>query len=88
MVRRSGTSPTTRMGALSMSPISCPSQQEFLRFYARSHARLVKHDMEYQGCPMKETTDSAGFPGGHRGPVAFKGPDKFIIIGGESSRRL
>jgi len=29
--------------------------EEFLRFYAPvTMARLVKHDMEYQGCPMKE----------------------------------
>jgi cytochrome P450 len=55
--------------------------EEFLRFYAPvTMARLVKHDMEYQGCPMKEDDwILLGFPAANRDPVAFKDADKFII---------
>jgi len=50
--------------------------EEFLRFYAPvTMARLVKHDMEYQGCPMKEDDwILLGFPAANRDPVAFKTP--------------
>ena len=55
--------------------------EEFLRFYAPvTMARLVKHDMEYQGCPMKEDDwILLGFPAANRDPVAFKDADQFII---------
>ena len=55
--------------------------EEFLRFYAPvTMARLVKHDMEYLGCPMKEDDwILLGFPAANRDPVAFKDADKFII---------
>ncbi|HVB70117.1 MAG TPA: cytochrome P450 [Acidimicrobiales bacterium] len=55
--------------------------EEFLRFYAPvTMARLVKHDMEYLGCPMKEYDWlMLGFPAANRDPVAFKDADKFII---------
>jgi cytochrome P450 len=55
--------------------------EEFLRFYAPvTMARLVKHDMEYQGCPMKQDDwILLGFPAANRDPVAFKDADTFII---------
>jgi cytochrome P450 len=55
--------------------------EEFLRFYAPvTMARLVKHDMEYLGCPMKEDDwILLGFPAANRDPVAFKDADQFII---------
>jgi cytochrome P450 len=55
--------------------------EEFLRFYAPvTMARLVKADMEYLGCPMKEYDwILLGFPAANRDPVVFKDADKFII---------
>ena len=55
--------------------------EEFLRFYAPvTMARLVKHDMDYLGCPMKEDDwILLGFPAANRDPVVFKDADKFII---------
>ena len=55
--------------------------EEFLRFYAPvTMARLVKHDMDYLGCPMKEYDWlMLGFPAANRDPAAFKDADKFII---------
>jgi cytochrome P450 len=55
--------------------------EEFLRFYAPvTMARLVKTDMEYLGCPMKEYDwILLGFPAANRDPVVFKDADKFII---------
>jgi cytochrome P450 len=55
--------------------------EEFLRFYAPvTMARLVKHDMEYLGCQMKEYDwVLLGFPAANRDPAVFKDADKFII---------
>jgi cytochrome P450 len=55
--------------------------EEFLRFYAPvTMARLVKQDVEYLGCPMKEYDwILLGFPAANRDPVVFKDADKFII---------
>jgi cytochrome P450 len=55
--------------------------EEFLRFYAPvTMARLVKHDMEYLGCPMKEDDwILLGFPAANRDPAVFKDADTFII---------
>ena len=55
--------------------------EEFLRFYAPvSMARLVKHDMEYLGCPMKEDDwILLGFPAANRDPAVFADADQFII---------
>jgi cytochrome P450 len=55
--------------------------EELLRFYAPvTMARLVKHDMEYLGCPMKEYDwILLGFPAANRDPAAFADADKFII---------
>jgi len=55
--------------------------EEFLRFYAPvTMARLVKHDMDYLGCPMKEYDWlMLGFPAANRDPAAFKDADRFII---------
>ncbi len=55
--------------------------EEFLRYYAPvTMARLVKTDMEYLGCPMKEYDwILLGFPAANRDPVVFKDADQFII---------
>ena len=55
--------------------------EEFLRFYAPvTMARLVKEDMEYLGCPMKQDDwILLGFPAANRDPVVFTDADKFII---------
>ena len=55
--------------------------EEFLRFYAPvTMARLVKHDMDYLGVPMKEYDwILLGFPAANRDPAVFKDADKFII---------
>ncbi len=55
--------------------------EEFLRFYAPvTMARLVKHDMEYLGCPMKQDDwILLGFPAANRDPEVFEDADKFII---------
>ncbi|MHB1087660.1 MAG: cytochrome P450 [Acidimicrobiales bacterium] len=55
--------------------------EEFLRFYAPvTMARLVKHDMEYLGCSMKQDDwILLGFPAANRDPEVFKDADKFII---------
>ena len=43
-------------------------------------ARLVKHDMDYLGVPMKEYDwILLGFPAANRDPAVFKDADKFII---------
>jgi cytochrome P450 len=55
--------------------------EEFLRFYAPvTMARLVKADMDYLGCPMKENDwILLGFPVANRDPMVFKDADTFII---------
>jgi cytochrome P450 len=55
--------------------------EEFLRYYAPvTMARLVKRDMEYMGCPMKEYDwILLGFPAANRDPDVFEDADKFII---------
>jgi hypothetical protein len=55
--------------------------EEFLRYYAPvSMARLVKEDMEYLGCPMKQDDwILLGFPAANRDPAVFPDADKFII---------
>jgi cytochrome P450 len=55
--------------------------EEFLRYYAPvTMARLVKHDMEYLGCPMKEDDwILLGFPAANRDPAMFQDADQFII---------
>ncbi|HET9089396.1 MAG TPA: cytochrome P450 [Acidimicrobiales bacterium] len=55
--------------------------EEFLRFYAPvTMARLVKEDMEYLGCPMKQDDwILLGFPAANRDPEVFERADEFII---------
>ncbi len=55
--------------------------EEFLRFYAPvTMARLVKEDMEYLGCPMKQDDwILLGFPAANRDPDVFADADRFII---------
>ncbi|HVB19217.1 MAG TPA: cytochrome P450 [Acidimicrobiales bacterium] len=55
--------------------------EEFLRFYAPvTMARLVKEDMDYLGCAMKQDDwILLGFPAANRDPAVFKDADQFII---------
>ncbi len=55
--------------------------EEFLRYYAPvTMARLVKQDMDYLGCPMKQDDwILLGFPTANRDPAVFKDADRFII---------
>ena len=55
--------------------------EEFLRFYAPvTMARLVKEDMEYLGCPMKQDDwILLGFPAANRDPAVFERADEFLI---------
>ena len=55
--------------------------EEFLRYYAPvTMARLVKHDMEYLGCPMREDDwILLGFPAANRDPTVFADADRFVI---------
>jgi cytochrome P450 len=55
--------------------------EEFLRAYAPvTMARLVKHDFEFNGCPMKENEwVLLPFPAANRDPEAFDRADEVII---------
>jgi cytochrome P450 len=57
------------------------AMEELLRAYAPvTMARLVRHDMEWNGCPMK--TDEwvlLSFPSANRDPEAFEHADQVII---------
>jgi cytochrome P450 len=55
--------------------------EELLRAYAPvTMARLVKHDMDWHGCPMKaEEWVLLPFPAGNRDPEMFEDADKVII---------
>jgi cytochrome P450 len=55
--------------------------EEFLRYYSPvTMARLVKEDMDYLGCPMKQDDwILLGFPAANRDPDVFPDADKFII---------
>jgi cytochrome P450 len=55
--------------------------EEFLRAYAPvTMARLVKHDMEWNGCPMKaDDWILLSFPSANRDPDAFDAADEVII---------
>jgi cytochrome P450 len=55
--------------------------EEFLRYYAPvTMARLVKEDMDYLGCPMKQDDwILLGFPAANRDPAVFERADEFII---------
>jgi cytochrome P450 len=55
--------------------------EELLRAYAPvTMARLVKHDMEWNGCPMKaDDWILLSFPAANRDPEAFEKPDEVII---------
>jgi cytochrome P450 len=55
--------------------------EEFLRFYAPvTMARLVKNDVEFMGCPMKQDDwVLLGFPAANRDPTVFHDADTFII---------
>lgn len=55
--------------------------EEFLRAYAPvSMARLVKEDVEFQGCPMKKDDwIFLSFPAANRDPEAFDNADEVLI---------
>lgn len=55
--------------------------EEFLRAYAPvTMARLVREDMDYNGCPMKaEDWVLLSFPSANRDPDAFDRPNEVII---------
>jgi len=55
--------------------------EEFLRFYAPvSMARVVKHDTEFMGCPMKKDEwVLIPYAAGNRDPEVFENADRFII---------
>jgi len=57
------------------------AMEELLRAYAPvTMARLVREDMEYQGCPMKKDDFVLlPFPAANRDPVAFDRADEVII---------
>jgi cytochrome P450 len=57
------------------------AMEELLRAYAPvTMARLVKHDMDWNGCPMKaDDWVLLPFPAGNRDPEAFEDADKVII---------
>ncbi|MBV8984672.1 MAG: cytochrome P450 [Acidimicrobiia bacterium] len=55
--------------------------EEFLRAYAPvTMARLVKHDMDWKGCPMKaDDWILLSFPSANRDPEFFENADEVII---------
>src|SRR5439155_22941807 len=55
--------------------------EELLRAYAPvTMARLVKHDMEWNGCPMKaDDWILLAFPAANRDPAAFEKADEVIL---------
>jgi cytochrome P450 len=57
------------------------AMEEFLRYYAPvTMARLVKHNMDWHGCPMKaEDWVLLPFPSANRDDEAFDDADTFII---------
>lgn len=57
------------------------AMEELLRAYAPvTMARLVRHDMEWKGCPMKaEEWVLLSFPSANRDPREFDRPDEVII---------
>jgi cytochrome P450 len=57
------------------------AMEELLRAYAPvTMARLVKEDMDFNGCPMKANDFVlVPFPAANRDPVAFDRPDEVII---------
>ena len=57
------------------------AMEELLRAYAPvTMARLVREDMDYQGCPMKKDDwVLLPFPAANRDPEVFESPDQVII---------
>jgi cytochrome P450 len=58
-----------------------PAVEEFLRAYAPvTMARLVKDDLEFNGCPMKaDDWILLSFPAANRDPEQFDNPDDIVI---------
>ena len=55
--------------------------EELLRAYSPvTMARIVDHDVEFQGCPMKEGDRVLmAFPAANRDPAVFENPDEVIL---------
>jgi cytochrome P450 len=55
--------------------------EELLRMYAPvTMARIVDHDVEFQGCPMKAGDRILmAFPAANRDPRQFENPDEVIL---------
>ncbi|HKY16014.1 MAG TPA: cytochrome P450 [Microthrixaceae bacterium] len=75
------THPADRERLLAEPDLLPTAIEELLRAYAPvTMARLVREDMEYQGCPMKaEEFVLLPFPSANRDPEVFDRPDEVII---------
>jgi cytochrome P450 len=73
--------PSDRQRLLAEPELLPVAMEELLRAYAPvTMARLVKQDMEWNGCPMKaEEWVLLSFPSANRDPEAFDRPDEVII---------
>ena len=63
--------------------------EELLRAYSPvTMARIVDHDVEFQGCPMKEGDRVLmAFPAANRDPAVFERPDE-VLLDREGNRHL
>jgi cytochrome P450 len=73
--------PTDRQRLVDEPELLPVAMEELLRAYAPvTMARLVKQDMEFNGCPMKaDDWVLLPFPSANRDPAAFDDADKVII---------
>jgi cytochrome P450 len=73
--------PDDRQRLVSQPELLPTAIEEFLRAYAPvTMARLVKHDMEWNGCPMKaDDWIFLSFPSANRDPDAFDAADEVVI---------
>jgi cytochrome P450 len=73
--------PTDRERLVADAALLPVAMEELLRAYAPvTMARLVKHDMEWNGCPMKaDDWVLLPFPAANRDPAVFADADKVLI---------
>ncbi|MCC5951498.1 MAG: cytochrome P450 [Acidimicrobiia bacterium] len=73
--------PSDRQRLVAQPELLPTAIEEFLRAYAPvTMARLVKEDVEFQGCPMKaEEWVLLSFPAANRDPAMFERADEVII---------
>jgi hypothetical protein len=76
-----GKTPSDRKRLIAEPELLPTAMEEFLRAYAPvTMARLVKEDMDFNGCPMKaEDWILLSFPAANRDPEMFDRPDEVII---------